>query len=115
MWTNMGMAAVLIVLTLWHTQGLLEQRRRAEQALEAEREQARTTLTAIGDGVVTTNTQGQVLYMNPAAEALLARPAAQATGQPLAQLLVFDGEAPPLSADTLVQNILRSSSAALGG
>ena len=114
MWTNMGMAAVLIVLTLWHTHGLLEQRRRAEQALEAEREQARTTLTAIGDGVVTTNTQGQVLYMNPAAEALLARPAAQATGQPLAQLLVFDGEAPPLSADTLVQNILRSSSAALG-
>jgi len=34
MWTNMGMAAVLIVLTLWHTHGLLEQRRRAEQALE---------------------------------------------------------------------------------
>jgi diguanylate cyclase (GGDEF)-like protein/PAS domain S-box-containing protein len=114
MWTNMGMAAVLIVLTLWHTHGLLEQRRRAEQALEAEREQARTTLTAIGDGVVTTNTQGQVVYMNPAAEALLARPATEATGQPLAQLLVFDGEAPPLSADTLVQNILRSSSAALG-
>lgn len=112
MWANTGMAAVLIVLTLWHTHGLLEQRRRAERTLEAEREQARTTLTAIGDGVVTTNTQGQVMYMNPAAEVLLARPATLATGQPLAQLLVFDGEAPPLSADTLVQNILRSSGSA---
>ncbi|MDH4419270.1 MAG: EAL domain-containing protein [Acidovorax sp.] len=114
MWSNMGMAAALILLTLWHTHGLLVQRRRAEQALEAEREQARTTLAAIGNGVVTTNTQGQVVYMNAAAEALLARPVAQAAGQPLAQLLVFDGEAPTLSADTLVQNILRSGSAALG-
>ncbi|PJI97702.1 diguanylate cyclase/phosphodiesterase with PAS/PAC sensor(s) [Acidovorax sp. 69] len=114
MWTNMGMAVILIMLTLWHTHGLLAQRRRAELNLEAEREQARTTLTAIGDAVVTTNMHGEILYMNPAAEALLARSATQAAGLPLAQLLVFDGEAPPLSANALVQTILHSGSATTG-
>jgi len=114
MWTNMGMALVLILLTLWHTHKLLAQRQNAERALEVEREQARTTLAAIGDAVVTTNIHGEVTYMNPAAETLLARRAAQATGQPLAQLLVFEGDAPPLSADALVQTLLRSDGAAKG-
>lgn len=114
MWTNMGMALVLILLTLWHTHKLLAQRQNAERALEVEREQARTTLAAIGDAVLTTNIHGEVTYMNPAAETLLARPAAQATGQPLAQLLVFEGDAAPLSADALVQTLLRSDGAAKG-
>ena len=114
MWTNMGIALVLILLTLWHTHKLLAQRQNAERALEVERELARTTLAAIGDAVVTTNIHGEVTYMNPAAETLLARPAALATGQPLAQLLVFEGDAPPLSADALVQTLLRSDGAAKG-
>lgn len=114
MWTNMGMAAVLILLTLWHTHKLLIQGQRAERALEAEREQARTTLTAIGDAVVTTKVHGEVLYLNPAAEALLASSSVQAAGQPLAQLLVFEDEAAHVSVDTLVQTILHGDSAPVG-
>lgn len=111
MWTNMGIAATLILLTLWHTHTLLAQRRRVEQALSAEREQARTTLTAIGDGVVTTNIHGEVMYMNPAAEQLLACSAQQAVGKPLDEALKFDGEDPrPQAAGTLIEQILRQGS-----
>ena len=113
MWANMGMAAALILLTAWRTHTLLTQRQRAELDLEAEREQARTTLTAIGDAVLTTNTQGQVVYMNPAAEALLSHAAADATGKPLAQLLIFGDDITPTSADMLVQSTLRGDHAAM--
>lgn len=106
-WTNAGIAGVLILLTLWHTHTLLAQRRRAERALSAEREQARTTLTAIGDAVVTTNVHGEVVYMNPAAEHLLACRAQQAAGRPLVEVLKFDGpETLRHTAGTLIEQIL---------
>ena len=111
MWANIGIAVTLILLTLWHTHTLLAQRRRVEQALSAEREQARTTLTAIGDGVVTTNIQGEVMYMNPAAEQLLACSAQQAMGKPLNEALKFGGEDPGTqTAETLIEQILRQVS-----
>ncbi|APW38356.1 PAS domain S-box protein [Rhodoferax koreense] len=87
---NLGAAALLILLSLLHTRKLLAQRRRAENALGAERERAHTTLTAIADGVVTTDEQGRVIYMNPAAEALLAQSAALSRGRPLQDMLVLD-------------------------
>ncbi|MBV7540521.1 EAL domain-containing protein [Acidovorax sp. sic0104] len=108
MWLNAGMAAALILLTLWHTHTLLAQRRRIEQALGAEREQARTTLTAIGDAVVTTNIRGEVVYMNPAAELLLDHRAQHAAGCPLQEILRFEGDGTDAPAATaLVENILR--------
>ena len=119
-WLNGGMAAVLILLTVWHTHTLLAQRRQAERALGAEREQARTTLTAIGDAVVTTGVQGEVVYMNPAAERLLGHTAQEAAGRPLEEVLHFDGEGSPprAAAAALVAEILqfgaRSSSNSAG-
>lgn len=107
LWANAGMAAVLILLTTWHTRSLLAQRQRAELALDAEREQARITLAAIGDAVVTTDLQGQVLYLNPAAEALVGLPAQEATGHPLAQVLQLNDGTGPLGADQLVERVLR--------
>lgn len=107
LWANAGMAAVLILLTTWHTRSLLAQRQRAELALDAEREQARITLAAIGDAVVTTDLQGQVLYLNPAAEALVGLPAREATGHPLAQVLQLNDGTGPLGADQLVERVLR--------
>ncbi|WP_235507389.1 EAL domain-containing protein [Acidovorax sp. Leaf78] len=111
MWLNGGMAATLIVLTLWHTHTLLTQRRRAERALSAEREQARTTLTAIGDAVITTNVHGQIVYMNPAAEHLLGHAASQAAGRPLEDVLKFDSDGrSAATAATLVADILATPS-----
>ncbi|MDP4074147.1 EAL domain-containing protein [Acidovorax sp. A1169] len=107
LWANMGMAAVLILLTTWHTRALLAQRQRAELALDAEREQAHVTLAAIGDAVVTTDLHGKVLYLNPAAEVLVGMPAQEATGRPLAQVLQLNDGTGPLGADQLVERVLR--------
>lgn len=45
------------------------------------------TLCAIGDGVLTTDTEGQVRTANPVAEALLGLAAAEAVGQPVAAVV----------------------------
>ncbi|WP_284409928.1 EAL domain-containing protein [Acidovorax sp. SUPP3334] len=87
LWLNVATVAALIALTIAHTRQLMGQRRQVEATLEAEREQARTTLAAIGDGIVTTDLQGNVRYMNPAAESLLARTREASVGMPLAELL----------------------------
>ncbi|MDB5846625.1 MAG: domain S-box protein [Rhodoferax sp.] len=90
LWLNIGTAAVLILLSVLHTRKLLAARQRVENVLGAERERAHTTLTAIADGVVTTDAQGRVLYMNPAAEILMAWSTLQASGRRLQDILVLE-------------------------
>lgn len=109
LWANAGMAAVLILLSTWHTRRLLAQRQRAELALAAEREQAHITLAAIGDAVVTTDPEGEVRYLNPAAAALLGVSAQEAAGRPLAQVLQLNDGTGPLGADQLVERVLRGA------
>ncbi|ADJ29636.1 EAL domain-containing protein [Nitrosococcus watsonii] len=45
-------------------------RKRAETALVAEKERAQVTLESIGDGVITTDANGRINYLNPIAEAM---------------------------------------------
>jgi diguanylate cyclase (GGDEF)-like protein/PAS domain S-box-containing protein len=58
----------------------------AEEALLAEQERAAVTLASIGDGVVRTDAQGRVDYLNPVAEQLLGYPLAEAIGRPLGEV-----------------------------
>ncbi|MEG3869258.1 EAL domain-containing protein [Microcoleus sp. Z1_B2] len=48
----------------------IEERQRLEESLFAEKELAQVTLQSIGDGVITTDAQGNVRYFNPIAERL---------------------------------------------
>jgi len=67
---------------LWH--GYVHdttQRKSLELALSREAERTRVTLRSIGDAVITTNAQGLVEYLNPAAEQLTGWLHAQAVGQ----------------------------------
>jgi diguanylate cyclase (GGDEF)-like protein/PAS domain S-box-containing protein len=52
----------------------LEERRRAEADLAAERELLRITLASIGEAVITVDAAGKITYMNDAAVTLLGRP-----------------------------------------
>ena len=61
-------------------------RKLIEQALQAEKELAEITLAAIGEAVLTTDVQGQVTYLNPAAELLLACPLGLARNKPMNSL-----------------------------
>lgn len=63
----------------------------AEAALAAEKERLTVTLRAMAEGVITTDTQGSVLFMNRAAEELTQCAAAEAVGRPLAEICVLAG------------------------
>jgi diguanylate cyclase (GGDEF)-like protein/PAS domain S-box-containing protein len=57
-----------------------------EQALLAEQERAAVTLASIGDGVVRTDAEGRVDYLNAVAEQLTGCTQAEALGRPLAEV-----------------------------
>jgi len=97
---NLFTAGLLVALLLAITRHFLAQRRKFVDAVRAEKERAQITLASIGDAVIRTDAQGRVEYLNPAAERLIARQAADVIGQPLTWLFsVVDEESsrPPLS------------------
>ncbi|MFT4103562.1 MAG: EAL domain-containing protein [Burkholderiaceae bacterium] len=66
---------------------------RAEAHASAEQKRATVTLQSIGDGVITTDRDGHILYLNPAAEQLTGWSNAQALGQPIDLVARFaDGD-----------------------
>lgn len=65
----------------------ITERKRAEQAIFAEKERAQVTLQSIGDAVISTDAQGRIEYINPVAETLTAWSLAEARGQPIGAVL----------------------------
>ncbi|GAB4358845.1 MAG: hypothetical protein Kow0073_17570 [Immundisolibacter sp.] len=62
-------------------------RKRGEEALARAEELARVTLQSIGEGVITTDTEGRVTALNPAAVHLTGWSQAEAVGQPVEAVL----------------------------
>lgn len=75
----------------------ITERKRAEQALYAEKERAQVTLKSIGDAVVTTDAEGRVEYLNPVAEQLTGLENRAARGLPVSEVvqLVSDESGEP--------------------
>jgi diguanylate cyclase (GGDEF)-like protein/PAS domain S-box-containing protein len=65
----------------------LSQRLATEKALSNEKERALVTLESIGDGVVTTDAEGYINYINPVAEDLAGWSVAEATGKKLTDIM----------------------------
>jgi diguanylate cyclase (GGDEF)-like protein/PAS domain S-box-containing protein len=65
----------------------ITERKRAEQAVFAEKERAQVTLQSIGDAVISTDAEGRIEYINPVAESLTAWTLAEARGQPIGAVL----------------------------
>ena len=89
----------------------LLQARRAEQALEQEKERLAVTLRSIGDGVITTDLTGAVLMVNNVAERLTGWTQQEATGRPLEE--VFQNVHPETRA--LCDNSVRALTGDDGG
>ncbi len=70
----------------------ITERKRAEQAVFAEKERAQVTLQSIGDAVISTDAEGRIEYINPIAEALTAWSLDEARGRPLADVLSLVNE-----------------------
>src|SRR3954471_22480816 len=60
--------------------------------LYAEKELAQVTLASIGDGVLATDAQGCVKYLNPVAEKLTGWERATALGRPLPEIFHLTGQ-----------------------
>ena len=65
----------------------ITERKRAEQAVFAEKERAQVTLASIGDAVISTDAHGCIDYLNAAAETLTGWTIAEARGRPIADVL----------------------------
>lgn len=90
---------------------LLEEK---EAQLHHEKERALVTLHAIGDGVITTDTDGQVLYLNPAAEMLTGWSLAEARGQQLSRVFKLVCEpSHELPGDLISECLVRDDTIAL--
>jgi PAS domain S-box-containing protein len=64
----------------------ITERKRAEEALVAEKERLAVTLQSIAEGVITTDKEGRVTMLNRVAEELTGWSETEAQGQPLASL-----------------------------
>lgn len=65
----------------------ITERKRAEQVIFDEKERAQVTLQSIGDGVITTDREGRIEYLNPVAEQLSGWRSAEARGATIMNVL----------------------------
>jgi diguanylate cyclase (GGDEF)-like protein/PAS domain S-box-containing protein len=65
----------------------ITERKRAEQAVFAEKERAQVTLASIGDAVISTDADGCIDYLNAVAESLTGWKVAEARGRPIGAVL----------------------------
>jgi PAS domain S-box-containing protein len=85
----------------------LVERRRSEMALAESRDLVSTTLASIGDGVIVTDAQGLVTFVNRQAEALTGWPGDEAKGQPLSSVLPIFSEDTGEPLENLAEKVLR--------
>ena len=85
----------------------IQRRRRAEEQAREHGERLRVTLHSIGDGVITTDLQGQVRMMNPVAERLTGWTQDEATGLPLEAVFNIVNEASRQVVENPAQRALR--------
>lgn len=76
---------------------------------EARREALRATLASIGDGVITTDRQGRVAFMNPVASDLTGWSLPEAEGRPLAQVFGIEDEATGQALDSPLEQVIGGS------
>jgi len=82
-------------------------RRQAAADLFAEKERALVTLASIADGVITTDTEGRIEYLNPVAELLTGWTTATARGLPMRAILRVIDESNRKAAPNPVEEVLR--------
>lgn len=72
-WTEVILGLLLLTMIIWSAFRVLQERHRIEQTLAAERKRAAVILASLGEAVISTDPQGQVTYMNLAAQQLTQR------------------------------------------
>jgi diguanylate cyclase (GGDEF)-like protein/PAS domain S-box-containing protein len=97
----------LLLGTVWD----MSEQVNAAQALRDEKERLRTTLHAIADGVISTDREGRVVFINPAAERMTGFTEADARGRPIEEVFQVVHEDSGHPAPNCVRQVLESSTA----
>lgn len=79
-------------VALQNAKSILVEGQRVERELVEERERLRITLASIGDGVITTDPEGRVVFLNAVAEKLTGWSQPEAAGQPLSAVFQIVNE-----------------------
>jgi PAS domain S-box-containing protein len=117
----LGSAAVFALLVLatitirkgtHHRQGLIENLQKSEAAAKEARDLLQTTISSIGDGVITADTAGKVVSLNPIAESLTGWTQEQAAGKRLEEIFDISDEETGAAVDNPVGKALREGTIA---
>lgn len=84
------------------------ERKQAEKALAAEKERLAVTLRSIGDGVITTDTEGAIVSINQIGEKLTGWTQAEAVGKSLEEVFRLVDERDRLSCENPVEKVMET-------
>ncbi|HXM42873.1 MAG TPA: CHASE3 domain-containing protein [Bryobacteraceae bacterium] len=113
----LGSAAVFALLVLAtvtirrgtrQRQLLIEDLQKSEEQAKESRDLLQTTIASIGDGVITTDTAGRVVSLNPIAQSLTGWPQDQAVGKPLEEIFNLANDETGAAAGSPVRAALRA-------
>ncbi len=91
--------------------GLVEnitERKKAREELQREKERLAVTLASIGDGVITTDTEGKVVLINRVAEDLTGWKSHEAFGKQLEEIFVIVNERTRMPCENPVKKVIES-------
>lgn len=90
-------------------QAEISMRRATEENLFQADEKARVTLNSIGDGVITTDLEGKIAYLNPAAERMSGWSSDEAVGRPISEVFRIIDPVSRQPVDTALKATLRGN------
>ena len=96
-----------LVWTIYRIKREMDRAAAASELVEEQRELYATTLSSIGDAVITTDEQGKITFMNLVAEQLTGWTAAEVTGVPLGDIFRIINESTRLPVENPVEKVLR--------
>ena len=102
----LGLVVFMVVGTV--ISGLNEAWRRGTVALADSEQRLAVTLASIGDAVLTTDENGDILTMNEVAEGLTGWPSVEAIGRPVEDVLVLVPASSASAASSPVRDVLRA-------
>ncbi len=97
---------VLVGVVFYLSQRNASQRQRAAEVLAEQKERLRVTLASIGDAVITTDTEGRIMFLNAVAESLTGWKQAEATGQSLEAVFGIINEQTRQTVENPVKRVL---------
>ncbi|MEQ1677314.1 MAG: PAS domain S-box protein [Chitinophagaceae bacterium] len=103
--------ALLGGLSFWSSQSRVARLKKISNELKQQRELFRTTLSSIAEGLITTGKNGEVLYMNPAAEFMTGWKHNDALQLPVEKVFQVANEETGESVDNIVNRILSHGNA----